>query len=194
MFSIGLICSPFLLQATLKFHLQQEGTPLALNILNNMYVDNLLIGADTVEEACYSQGYFWKGRNESLGMDFKFWKIKFLTRSREIPGKSTMIKALGIRWERVRDVIWISEFGLYSGVAAKRKVLHCVAKIFDPLGLLSTVTLYGKSFLQKLWKIDQTWDKKIDQTWDKKIDQSWDKKIDQSWDKKIGINHYLKSF
>ena len=36
----GLICSPFLLGATLKFPLKDEGSPLALNILNNMYVDN----------------------------------------------------------------------------------------------------------------------------------------------------------
>ena len=37
--------------ATLKFHLQNEGTPLSLNILNNMYVDNVLMGTDSVEEA-----------------------------------------------------------------------------------------------------------------------------------------------
>ena len=47
----GLICSPFLLGATLKFHLQKEGTPLALSIMNNIYVDNVLIGADNSEEA-----------------------------------------------------------------------------------------------------------------------------------------------
>ena len=43
----GLICSPFLLVATIKFHLQREGTPLALHILHNIYVDNVLIGVDS---------------------------------------------------------------------------------------------------------------------------------------------------
>ena len=43
----GLICSPFLLGVTLKF---QEGTPLALSVMNNIY-DNVLIGADNSEEA-----------------------------------------------------------------------------------------------------------------------------------------------
>ena len=46
----GLICSPFLLGVTLKFHLQKEGTPLALSVMNNIY-DNVLIGADNSEEA-----------------------------------------------------------------------------------------------------------------------------------------------
>ena len=32
----GLICSPFLLSAAIKFHLQKEGTPLALHILRNI--------------------------------------------------------------------------------------------------------------------------------------------------------------
>ena len=36
----------------MKFHLQKEGTPLSLNIMDNIYVDNVLIGADNVEEAC----------------------------------------------------------------------------------------------------------------------------------------------
>ena len=37
----------------MKFHLQNEGTPLALNILNNMQVDNVLIGTDSAEEAFF---------------------------------------------------------------------------------------------------------------------------------------------
>ena len=36
----------------MKFHLLNEGTPLASSILNNMYVENLLIGTDSVEGAC----------------------------------------------------------------------------------------------------------------------------------------------
>ena len=48
----GLICSPFLLAATIKFHLQKKGTPLALHILKNIYVDNVLIGVDSHSEIC----------------------------------------------------------------------------------------------------------------------------------------------
>ena len=48
----GLICNPFLLAATIKFHLQKEGTPLALHILKNIYVDNILKGVDSHSEIC----------------------------------------------------------------------------------------------------------------------------------------------
>ena len=52
----GLVCSPFLLGATLKFYLQKENTPLALNILKNKYVNNVLMGAGSVEESCNAFG------------------------------------------------------------------------------------------------------------------------------------------
>jgi len=47
----GLTCNPFLLAATLKYHLQKEGTPLALNIMDNIYVDNVLVGAESSKQA-----------------------------------------------------------------------------------------------------------------------------------------------
>ena len=43
----GLVCSPFLLGATIKFHLQREGSPF---ILSNIYVDNVMIGLDSNDE------------------------------------------------------------------------------------------------------------------------------------------------
>ena len=48
----GLICSPFLLGAIIKFHLQKEGAPLALHILRNIYVDNVMIGINSISEIC----------------------------------------------------------------------------------------------------------------------------------------------
>ena len=47
----GLTCSPFLLGATLKYHLQKEGTLLALNIMNNIYLGNVLLGANSSKQA-----------------------------------------------------------------------------------------------------------------------------------------------
>ena len=47
----GIICSPFLLEGTLKFHLQNEGSLIAQRIADNIYVDNVSIGTDSVEGA-----------------------------------------------------------------------------------------------------------------------------------------------
>ena len=45
-----------------------------------------------------------------------------------------------------------------NDVIAKRDVLHSVAKIFDPLGLIIPVTFHAEIFLQRLWRLVQSWD------------------------------------
>ena len=47
----GIVCSPFLLEGTLKFHLQNEGSVVAQKIVDNVYVDNVFIGTDSAKEA-----------------------------------------------------------------------------------------------------------------------------------------------
>ena len=47
----GIICSPFLLSGTIKFHLKQFKSPIAQLISNNIYVDNVMLGASSVKQA-----------------------------------------------------------------------------------------------------------------------------------------------
>ena len=42
----GIICSPFLLGASIKHHLENDGDPTNLQLLKDMYVDNLITGAN----------------------------------------------------------------------------------------------------------------------------------------------------
>ena len=46
----GIICSPFLLEGTLRFHLKKEGSSIAQLINDNIYVDNVCVGVNSVEE------------------------------------------------------------------------------------------------------------------------------------------------
>jgi len=46
------VCSPFLLEATLQYHLMQEGSDISKLICGNIYVDNASVGGDSVQEAC----------------------------------------------------------------------------------------------------------------------------------------------
>ena len=71
------------------------------------------------------------------------------------------MKVLGIVWDRMKDFIQIPIFQYRDGIASKREVLHCVARVYDPLGLVAPVTFRGKLFLQKLWKINQLWDQAL---------------------------------
>ena len=49
--SFGIVCSPFLLEGTLKFHLKNENSLVAKKILENLYVDNVTMGSESVNEA-----------------------------------------------------------------------------------------------------------------------------------------------
>ena len=40
-------------------------------------------------------------------------------------------------------------------------VLKALATIFDPLGLITPITFFGKVFLQELWKEGISWDKSL---------------------------------
>ena len=44
-------CSSFLLAAMIKFHLQKEGIALAMRLLDDSYVDNILVGANYYDES-----------------------------------------------------------------------------------------------------------------------------------------------
>ena len=44
-------CSPFMLNAAITFHLQQHPSPVSTSILKSLYVDNVVSGCDTKQEA-----------------------------------------------------------------------------------------------------------------------------------------------
>jgi len=43
----------------------------------------------------------------------------------------------------------------------KREVLRESCKVFDPLGLLSPVTIRAKTFMQSLWQRNVEWDEPL---------------------------------
>ena len=162
----GLICSPFLLGATIKFHLQKEGTPLALHILRNIYVDNVMIGINSIIEI---SGVYKEVKSifKRAVMNLREWNsncFEFLELlpSREKSTASDCTNVLGLSWNQFKDTINISGFDkVVTSDVTKRDVLHSVAIIFDPLGLLSPITFHGKIFLQKLWVADKSWDEPL---------------------------------
>ena len=162
----GLICSPFLLAATIKLHLQKEGTPLAAHVLSNIYVDNILLTLDLNED--YHHIYReTKLMFQKAAMNLREWSSNCQEFLSSLPGdervSSHVSKVLGLLWDQPEDTISISGFDrvrICSNVT-KRDVLHSVAKVFDPLGLLIPLTLLGKLFLQRLWGMDKSWDEPL---------------------------------
>ena len=68
----GVVSSPFLLQGTLQHHLQAQSTELAKHIADNIYVDNVSMGATSIPEGVrmYTQT---KDIFGSAGMNLREW-------------------------------------------------------------------------------------------------------------------------
>ncbi|VDO92345.1 unnamed protein product, partial [Haemonchus placei] len=69
-------------------------------------------------------------------------------------------KLLGLAWDVTSDTIFIRLPFLEKQLEypTKRQILKIVASIYDPLGLISPITIVAKIFLQSLWKDHLRWD------------------------------------
>ncbi|XP_062557399.1 uncharacterized protein LOC134222271 [Armigeres subalbatus] len=79
----------------------------------------------------------------------------------ELDDSSATIKTLGLIWEPRIDVFRFKVPEWNSSVICKRSVISDLARIFDPLGLIGTVTVSAKIFVQSLWKLKVSWDEPL---------------------------------
>ena len=170
-----MISSPFLLAATIKNHLTKAGTPIAHQIADNMYVDNMITGveASTQADDLYREA---KTLFQSASMNLREWasnSSEFLQKIPECDRTSAeTMKVLGTPWNLTTDTIFINgSHNLSSEVTTKREALHSVSRIYDPLGLFSPATLNAKLFIQELWKQEKDWD----ETFSQSNQQEWSK-------------------
>jgi hypothetical protein len=82
-------------------------------------------------------------------------------------------KLLGLQWNKSTDTISV-EFPEHTPVATKRGLLATLAKIYDPLGLVSPVTLQGKLIFRDVCDSKVSWDADLPQ----KLQRRWNKFVD----------------
>lgn len=166
----GTTASPFLLNATLQHHLRLVSGSFrdtAALLAKSFYVDDLLVGADTDQEA---QRVFTEANAilESAGMRLRKWTSnsthlqQLFEQEEGITSTDGTLKILGMVWEPRRDLMTIASKSVLSFFDkdrnSKRSVLHTVARIFDPLGMIAPFTVQAKILFQELWKRDVSWD------------------------------------
>lgn len=109
--TFGLNCSPFLLAATIAEHVEHaEEREMATLIKNNIYVDNLIMSASSVEEALRCCD---KARHIFGEINMNLWE--FRTNANEVNerfpadklSQSTNPKVLGLKWTSQGDTILI---------------------------------------------------------------------------------------
>lgn len=175
--TFGIASSPFLAIRTIQRLADDEALvyPRAANVLkSHLYVDDLLTGAETIEEAravrdetieLLARGGFvirqWASNNECVINDLA---------SNALHANFTLnadraLRTLGIVWNARDDTICYSANSIRrSNRITKRIILSEIAKIFDPLGLLGPIISYMKKLMQDVWRCNLQWDESVPQS------------------------------
>ena len=159
----GVVSSPFLLGATITYHLQKGGSSLAKQMQQNIYVDNLITGTQTLAEAKTLYGEA-KEVFATASMNLREWASNSEELLSFIPASDradqSILKVLGLSWNLKNDTLSIPGVSDHKIGSAhtKREALKIVASIFDPLGYFAPTILQAKLFIQELWADKLDWD------------------------------------
>ena len=211
----GVSSSPFLLNATIKHHMEtyrKVDAHFVDKFLSSIYVDDLVTGTSD-EESAYEL-YLKSSQRLAVG---GFRLRKFVTNSEELRHRiqlnetksrdggtqpSSLVpegpvedgggdpthaeedqsyaktslgnkvdeeqgihKILGIEWNVNRDSFQFDIGGVATAMegseATKRSVVRATARFFDPLGIVSPVTILFKMFAQQLCEAKASWDEPL---------------------------------
>uniref|UniRef100_A0A7I5E995 DUF1758 domain-containing protein n=1 Tax=Haemonchus contortus TaxID=6289 RepID=A0A7I5E995_HAECO len=164
----GVNASPFLLAAAIKLYLQREESPLGDEISRNTYVDNVILGATSREDA-YSKYKLVKSIFCRMHMNLREFLCNSTRVNSLIPVQDRAINPssatlLGIRWQFTRDALDFRVKISRIRVTTKRTALCAFASTYDPLGLLTPFLAPAKVFIQDLWIQQMGWDEPLDKT------------------------------
>ncbi|XP_070527735.1 uncharacterized protein [Cardiocondyla obscurior] len=175
--TFGVSSSPYLAIRTLHKLADDEvqSFPRASNVLkHHMYVDDLLSGADTVDEArairdeiiaLLSRGGFairqWASNDLHIISDLDIEAVHMNL----ILDNDRSLKTLGVTWNTRDDKIcYTTHIMEISGAVTKRKVLSEIARIFDPIGLIGPIVFFAKRLMQDVWRTGINWDESLPQS------------------------------
>ena len=175
----GLTCSPFLLGGVIDQHLElwQDREPeIVAELRRNLYVDDLLTGGITTEEARTKKASMTEILGEAA---FKLHKWNASDKELEEDGDTSSVneeqsfakqqlrvqrnesKLLGLPWDKTSDTLTVI-FPNESSSTTKRGILSKLATIYDPLGLASPITIQGKMIYREVCDSKMPWDAELD--------------------------------
>ncbi|XP_061721087.1 uncharacterized protein LOC133527908 [Cydia pomonella] len=174
--TFGVASAPFLALRTLRQLAIDEAAnfPLASQVLRNeVFVDDVVTGANTVEDALTLQHQLLSICKAGT-FELRKWtsnSAEFLSHLNDDASNhddalilsaldtDTSVKVLGLKWNPKSDIFTYQTDGVAnSRKCTKRIMLAEIAKIYDPLGFLSPVTVFVKHLIQLLWVSGSGWD------------------------------------
>lgn len=198
----GIISSPFLLAATIRYHLNKRTSILSAQLERNLYVDNVITGCSTVNEASV---LYRKSKElfSSASMNLREWSSnseKFLqTVSDSDRAHDDVISVLGLKWNTKTDMMKLG--GLKNMLqiftnATKRDIASRIAQVFDPLGYYAPIIINAKIIMQQLWKLKLKWEDDIPnqqkEQW-REIETSFNGMSTMEFPRYVGVNNFDKS-
>ena len=162
----GLTSSPFLLNATIKYHMNtlKHETEFTEKTKRDIYVDDVTSAVNSLEEG----KRFYTFLTDSMscaGLSLQKWYSNSNELRRFMKcdgGENKMRKVLGIPWYDDQFIFdFRSVVGDVKPPLTKRNVLSVGSKFYDPLGLISPVVLIAKLFFQKLCLDELMWDEPL---------------------------------
>ena len=149
---------------------QEEIYPKAgYEIKKNFYVDDLLTGASTIEEARKLKYAIIEGLKKS-GFTLRKWVSNNKAILNDVQENSKIEqyivdqdvkKTLGLVWNCQEDSLTYMVQIESCLRPTKRNILSILSKIFDPLGLVGAIIIRAKIIMQQLWIQKTDWDQEV---------------------------------
>ena len=193
----GMTCSPFLLGGVINEHLKLWETrypELVKEIRDGLYVDDLMTGGETVETVAtkrsraieiFKDGTFklhkWHSNVATLETEngCNSTEEEEISYAKQQLGSSKPdTKLLGLPWDKSKDTLSV-ETPRKTPATTKRAALSELAKVYDPLGLISPVTLAAKQLYREMCESKIPWDGELPES----IKKRWEK-----WQDEISTN------
>jgi len=147
------ISSPFLLSATIKHCLQHNVNPTAKLLLRDTDVDNVITGADSLEEAkeLYTEA---KKLFSTASINLRQWASSSQPFMAFVPVKDRLSELdcsecwVSIGMQLLMNYLFLIQ--KLAGVYTKQEILQTITSIFDALGYFAPSILKAEFFYERI--------------------------------------------
>lgn len=132
-------------------------------VQSDFYVDDLLSSVETVNEATALQKDIIQMLRRG-GFELAKWRsncevIRNETEESKIVTDQDSTSVVGIVWNFIEDVFQFKvQDRTQPAIITKRVITSEAARVYDPQGYLTPVTIRAKLFIQELWRAKSDWD------------------------------------